>query len=279
MTLTTKHFDVEIPSIGFGTWQLKGDTATEAVKTALETGYRHIDTAQAYENEKAVGDGIQAAGTAREDFFLTTKVWTDQFKDGDLQSSTKESLKRLGVSEVDLLLLHWPNDDVTMEETIGALNDARKQGLTKNIGVSNFTKDQFDKAVELSDAPILVNQVEYHPFIDQTKLLAEAGHKGSALTAYCPLAQGRVFKNETIKMIAERYGVTPAQIVLRWFVQQPGVAAIPRSSNPEHIRQNFAIDEIHLDGDEMARISALRMHHDRIVDPDFAPVWDNPLAA
>lgn len=279
MTLTTKHFDVEIPSIGFGTWQLKDDTATECVRTALDAGYRHIDTAQAYENEAAVGAGLKQSGLKRDDYFLTTKVWTDRFRDGDLQASAKESLSRLGVDEVDLLLLHWPNNDVPMEETIAALNDACKQGLTRNIGVSNFNTDQFARAVELSDAPILVNQVEFHPFIDQTKLLAATDQNGSALTAYCPLAQGRIFKNDTIKSIADRYGVSPAQIVLRWFTQQTGVIAIPRSSNPDHVRSNFAIDEIHLTDDEMARITGLRRVHDRIVDPDFAPVWDEPLAA
>ncbi len=279
MTLTTRHFDVDIPTLGFGTWQLKGDTAVEGVKTALDAGYRHVDTAQAYENEADVGKGLNASGLSRNDYFLTTKVWMNRFRDGDLQASAKESLSRLGVDDVDLLLLHWPNDDVPMDETIGALNDARKQGLTRHIGVSNFTSDQLEEACRISDAPILVNQVEYHPFIDQTKLMNATHDQGSALTAYCPLAQGRVFKDETLKDISDRYGVSPAQIALRWFVQQPGVVAIPRSSNPGHIRSNFAIDEFHLSEDEMDQINKLRQKHDRLVDPDWAPEWDAPLAA
>lgn len=279
MTLTTKHFDVSIPSVGFGTWQLKGDTATECVKAALESGYHHIDTAQAYENEAQVGEGLKKAGVSRDDYFLTTKVWTDRFKDGDLQASAKESLSRLGVDEVDLLLLHWPNPDIPLEETIGALNDARTQGLTRHIGVSNFTTNQMERAFELSDAPILVNQVEYHPFINQSPILSTAHGLGSAVTAYCPLAQGRVFDDEIIKDVAEKHGVTPAQVTMRWFVQQPGIIAIPRSSNPDHVRSNNTIHGFELDSEDMNRINLLRTKHQRIVDPDFAPNWDQPIAA
>ena len=283
MTLVTKHFGVEVPSVGFGTWQLKGDTAHECVQAALHSGYRHIDTAQAYENEEFVGRGLRDGDVPRDEYFLTTKVWMSNFHDGDLQNSAKESLQKLGVDEVDLLLLHWPNDNADgtpeVEETIAALNDARKQGLTKHIGVSNYTAEQFDKAIKLSEAPILCNQVEYHPFIDQSLLLERAHAHGSALTAYCPLAQGRVMDDETIRDIAEKHGVTEPQVTVRWFAQQPGVITIPRSSNPDHIRNNNDIHNFALDADDMARISKLREAHDRIVDPDWAPNWDEPMAA
>jgi diketogulonate reductase-like aldo/keto reductase len=278
MTLTTKHFGIDIPSIGFGTWQLKEDQAHRSVKEALNAGYRHIDTAQAYENEKFVGLGLKDSGLPRDDYYLTTKVWTTKFHDGDLQESAKGSLKRLGVDEVDLLLLHWYNDDVPLEETIGALNDARKKGLTRHIGVSNFTTKQLDEAVKLSEAPIMVNQVEYHPFIDQTPLLEATRTIGTALTAYCPLAQGRVFKEPVIQEIARKHNKTEAQVTMRWFVQQPGVITIPRSSNPDHIHANNDIHDFALDADDMGRMNMLRQNHERIVNPDWAPDWDKPVA-
>mgnify|MGYP001249052939 CR=1 FL=1 len=193
MTLTTTHFGVEIPSLGFGTWQLKADEAHHCVLEALNSGYRHIDTAQAYQNEEYVGRGLRDAGLPRDDYFLTTKIWMSEFRDGDLQRSAKSSLKRLDVDHLDLLLLHWPDPQIPMSETIGALNQAREEGLTKHIGVSNFNTAQLDEAIKLSEAPILVNQVEYHPFIDQTPMLEACKSHGSALTAYCPLAQGKVF--------------------------------------------------------------------------------------
>ena len=277
MTLKTKHFGIEIPSIGFGTWKLKEDEAHRSVKEALHAGYRHIDTAQAYENEKFVGRGLKDAGLPRDDYFLTTKIWTDKFHDGDLQESAKGSLKRLGVDQVDLLLLHWYNDDVPLEETLGALNDARKQGLTKHIGVSNFTTKQLDEAVKLSEAPIMANQVEYHPFIDQTPLLEATRTIGTALTAYCPLAQGRVMKDPVIREIARKHNRSEVQIAMRWFVQQPGVIAIPRSSNPEHIRANNDIHDFALDADDMGRINMLRQDHVRLIDPEWAPEWDKPM--
>lgn len=279
MTLTTQHFGVNIPVLGFGTWQLKGDDAHRCVKAALNAGYRHIDTAQAYENEQFVGRGLRDSGLKRNDYFLTTKVWTNAFHEGDLQESVRQSLSRLGVDDVDLLLLHWPNNDVPLEETIAALNDARDLGLTRHIGVSNFPSAQFDEVVKLSRAPILCNQVEYHPMIDQSVLLENANAHGSALTAYCPLAQGKVFQNETIRDIAEKHGKSPAQIVMRWFIQQPNVIAIPRSSSEAHIQSNNDIHDFALEPDDMARITELKSLNQRIVDPDFAPDWDMPLAA
>lgn len=276
MTLTTQHFGVEIPKIGFGTWQLKGDEAHHCVLEALNAGYRHIDTAQAYQNEEYVGRGLRDSGLPRDDYFLTTKVWMSQYRDGDLQSSAKASLKRLGVDQLDLLLLHWFDPQIPLAETLGALNDARDQGLTRHIGVSNFTIKQMDEAVKLSEAPILVNQVEYHPFIDQTPLLEAVRSHGAALTAYCPLAQGKIFESPVIQKIARKHGRSEAQIVIRWFAQQDGVIAIPRSSSPKHIRSNNDIHDFHLDFEDMSELHELRRDHERLINPGWAPQWDEP---
>ncbi|WP_084417841.1 aldo/keto reductase [Henriciella litoralis] len=274
MTLTTQHFGTEIPTIGFGTWKLKDETAQECVSKAIEAGYRMIDTAQAYENEKHVGRGIADAQLPREDLWVTTKVWMSEFADGDLQKSVEKSLDRLGMDQLDLVLLHWPNKDVPLDETMGALNDVHSSGLTKNIGVSNFTTAQLGEAVKLSKAPILTNQVEYHPFIDQTPVLEAAHALGTSVTAYSPLAQGKVFDNATLKSIGEKYGKSPAQVTVRWFAQQPGVITIPRSSSPEHLRQNNDIHDFALTPEEMGQINALKSQQMRLIDPSWAPEWD-----
>jgi diketogulonate reductase-like aldo/keto reductase len=275
MTLSTKHFGVEIPAVGFGTWKLKGDTAHECVSKAIEAGYRMIDTAQAYENEKDVGRGISDAQLPREDLWVTTKVWMSEFKDGDLQTSVEKSVERLGTDYADLILLHWPSKDVPLDETLGALNDVRERGLTRHIGVSNFTVEQLGEAVKLSKAPILTNQIEYHPFIDQTPVLEAANAIGTSVTAFSPLAQGQVFDSEVLKEIGATHGKTPAQVTMRWFVQQPGIIAIPRSSSPEHLRQNKDIHDFELTQQEMGRITALKANHQRLIDPSWAPEWDN----
>ena len=274
MTLTTKHYGVDIPAIGFGTWKLKGETAQECVSKAIEAGYRMIDTAQAYENEKDVGRGIADAQLPREDLWVTTKVWMSEYKDGDLQKSVEKSVSKLGADYVDLILLHWPNDDVPLEESLGALNEVRDKGLAKNIGVSNFTVDQLGQAVKLSKAPILTNQVEYHPFIDQTPVLEAAHAIGTSVTAYSPLAQGQVFESDILKEIGEAHGKTPAQVVIRWFTQQPGVITIPRSSSPEHLRQNNDVHDFELNAEEMGRITALKANNQRLINPSWAPEWD-----
>ncbi|QYJ00946.1 aldo/keto reductase [Thalassovita mediterranea] len=274
MTLTTKHYGVDIPAIGFGTWKLKGETAQECVSKAIEAGYRMIDTAQAYENEKDVGRGIADAQLPREDLWVTTKVWMSEYKDGDLQKSVEKSVSKLGTDYVDLILLHWPNDDVPLEESLGALNEVRDKGLAKNIGVSNFTVDQLGQAVKLSKAPILTNQVEYHPFIDQTPVLEAAHAIGTSVTAYSPLAQGQVFDSDILKEIGETHGKTPAQVVIRWFTQQPGVITIPRSSSPEHLRQNNDVRDFELTAEEMGRITALKTNNQRLINPSWAPEWD-----
>ena len=274
MTLTTKHFGVDIPKIGFGTWKLRDETAQMCVTKAIEAGYRMIDTAQVYENETHVGRGIADSPTPRDEIWVTTKVWMSVFEDGDLQASISKSLERLGLDYVDLVLLHWPSQDVPLEESIRALNDAHDQGMTRNIGISNFTVRQMDEAVRLSKAPIVTNQVEYHPFIDQTPVLEAAHALGMSVTAYCPLAQGKVLDDPLLKEIGAAHGKTPAQVVVRWFVQQPGIITIPRSSSPEHIASNNDVHDFELSADEMGRINALKASHQRLVDPGWAPAWD-----
>ena len=264
-----------IPVLGFGTWELRDGLAVRLVEAALAIGYRHIDTAQMYENEREVGTAIRTSGIDRREIFLTTKVWPDRFRDGDLQRSVEESLERLGLDAVDLLLLHWPNPAVPLAETIAALNDARARGLTRHIGVSNFPTGLMREALRLSEAPLVTNQVEYHPFLSQNRVLRACREAGMALTAYCPLARGRVFGDPVIERIAARHRKSPAQVALRWLVQQEGVVAIPRSSKPEHARANFEIWDFSLDDREMAEISALGGPEGRIVDiAGLAPEWD-----
>ena len=268
---------VHIPKIGFGTFQLEPAVARARVRDALVTGYRHIDTAQIYDNEEAVGAGIRDSGVAREEILVTTKVWVDRFRDGDLQRSAEESLKRLGLDDVDLLLLHWPNPDVPLAESVGALNDARRRGLTRHIGVSNFTVALVREAVAESDAPLVTNQVEYHPYLAQDALREELARQDMALTAYCPLGQGRIFHEGVIRRIARTHGKEPGQVVLRWQYEQPGVAAIPRTSKAERVHSNFDIFDFELSDSEMGEIACLARADGRIINPaGRAPAWDNP---
>lgn len=263
-----------IPKLGFGTWQLKGDDAYKSVQAALETGYRHIDTAQAYENEQHVGRAMAESGVARSDVWLTTKVWMSNMGPDKMLSSVRESLEKLRTDKVDLLLLHWPNEDYPFEQMIESLNAARDQGLTAQIGVSNYTAAQIDRAVKTSAGPLICNQVEYHPFLDQTPVLQRVRHNGMALTAYSPIAQGKVFGHDVIKAIGRTHGKTEAQVALRWLVQQPDVIAIPRSSKPEHAAANFDVFDFELSDDEMGKIFDLHRPDGRMIDPDWAPEWD-----
>lgn len=265
----------KIPALGFGTYEMKGATAADMVEAALAIGYRHIDTAHAYDNEAAVGAGIAAAGLPREDIFLTTKVWPDHFRVGQLQRSVDESLARLNTPYVDLLLLHWPNPNVPLGETLSALNDMHRIGRARHIGISNFTAALLEEAVRLSEEFLVVNQVEYHPFLAQDDLLKALRRHGLGLIAHSPLAQGLVFRNGTLREIAESHGKTPGQVALRWLVQQEGVCAIPRSSNADHARANFEIFDFELSEEDMEAIDSLSRRRRRLVDPDgMAPDWD-----
>jgi diketogulonate reductase-like aldo/keto reductase len=267
---------VQIPTPGFGTYLLVNEKAQEMVKAALEIGYRHIDTAQFYQNEEEVGAGLRASGVDRAEVFLTTKVWPENYSAEQFKESVDESLTKLGVEYVDLLLLHWPPQDAgQLEEIVGWLNEAAEAGKAKHIGVSNFTVALFEKAVAFSKRPLIVNQVEYHPMLDQSALLRVAKKHDACLTAYCPLAQGRAVDERLLKEIGESHGKSAAQIALRWLVQQERVVPIPKSSSRERAEQNLAVLDFELSDDEMKRISALGSASGRVVNPaELAPEWD-----
>lgn len=266
--------DTKIPALGFGTYKLQGRDGEIAVLKALEIGYRHIDTAQVYENEKEVGHAIAASGVAREDIFLTTKVWMDKVRDGDLQASADESLKKLGVDYVDLLLIHWPVKDVPFAEQLKALQEVKEKKKAKFIGVSNFTIPQMKEVVEVIGAPVVTNQVEYHPFLLQKPVLDYLKAHKMFLTAYSPLAQGKVNESPDLQKIADKYNKTPGQVTLRWLVQQPSVAAIPKAGSEKHVRENFDIFDFSLTDDDMKKIHSLAHAGGRVVNPAFAPNWD-----
>jgi 2,5-diketo-D-gluconate reductase B len=265
---------VRIPALGLGTWRLEGRVARHMVGYALEIGYRHIDTAQMYGNEREVGAAIASSAVPRDEIWLTTKIWPDNFRDGALQRAAEQSVRHLGTVP-DLLLLHWPNPTVPLAETIRALNEAQRRGLARHIGISNFTVALIREARALSEGPLIVNQVEYQPYLSQDAVLAELGAHGMALIAYSPLAKGRVFSDPTLARIAERHGKNPGQVALRWLIQQPGVAAIPRSSREVNIKANLEIFDFALSEAEMAEISALAHPGGRQLDPPgMAPRWD-----
>ena len=263
-----------IPAIGLGTFGLTGDACSQAVQWALAAGYRHIDTAKMYGNEEAVGAGLKAGGLSRDEVFVTTKVWWEDIGPGDLQRSAEASLKRLGLSQVDLLLIHWPNPSVALEASTAALCDAKRSGLAKHVGVSNYTVAMLDEATRLAGEPLVADQVEYHPYLGQGPLHAACRRHGMAMTSYCPLGRSNVLADPTIGAIAGAHGRTVSQIVLRWHVQQPGVVAIPKSGTKKHIEDNLAVFDFALSDDEMARISALARPDGRVVNPPFAPHWD-----
>jgi diketogulonate reductase-like aldo/keto reductase len=249
--------DADIPALGVGTFQLSGTTARETVSTALDAGYRHVDTAEYYDNEREVGTAIADSHVDREDVFLTTKVWRSHLSEGEVRPAVEASLDRLGTDYVDLLLIHWPHPRVPFAETLSVMERLREDGLVEHIGVSNFTRSQLAEAIDVADAPIVTDQVLYHPFKDQSALREFCVGSGVALTAYSPLAQGAVVGHETLAEIGARYDKTAPQVALRWLVQQEGVVAIPRSSSPEHVRQNLDVFDFELRDEEMARISGL----------------------
>lgn len=268
--------DAQIPALGFGTFTLVPDDCRRMVRAALDMGYRHIDTAQIYENEAAVGEALAEAGVARHDLWLTTKVWVSAFRDGDLQRSVDESLQRLRVDHVDLLLLHWPNPEVDLAETLGAIAAVKRAGKARHIGISNFTVALTEQAVALSPEPLVTNQVEYHPYLNQDPVLAAARGHGMAVTAYSPIAQGAIMGDPVLKDIGAAHGGrSEVQVALRWLIQQDGVCAIPRTRSEDHARSNLDIFDFELSADEMAAIKALQRPDGRQISPDgLAPKWD-----
>lgn len=267
-----------IPAMGLGTMTLKEQVCIDAVRAALKLGYRHLDTAERYGNEEWVGEGLRQglaeSGLRREDVFVTTKVYWDKLAPGDFEKSVAESLQKLKLPWVDLLLIHWNNPKVPLADSIASLNNARNSGQTKHIGVANFTTAMLDEAVKLSGAPLVANQIEVHPFLDQTKVLAACKKHGLSVTAYCPIARGKVPGNETLERIGQVHGKSSSQIALRYLVQQ-GIVPIPRTAKPEHLAANLAVFDFSLSPAEMSEIAALRKPDGRVVNPAHAPQWDS----
>lgn len=263
-----------MPVIGYGTMELPQRPA-ELVAAAIAAGYRAIDTARKYGTEQFVGEGIRASKIARSELFVTTKVTEENAREADFMRSIETSLKTLGLDYVDLLLVHWPQPKVPFKETLGALAKAKRQGMTRHIGVSNFTLAMLDEAVSLCPEPLVTNQVEYHAYLPQDRMLAALKRHGMILTAYCPVARGQLLTDPVVIEIAKAHNKTPAQVSLRWLVQQPGVAAVPRALEERHIVENLDIFGFTLSDDEMRRLSALRKRQVRIADPpERAPKWD-----
>jgi 2,5-diketo-D-gluconate reductase B len=262
-----------MPPIGFGTSTL-GDCGA-LVATALAAGYRHIDTAGKYGTERGVGEGLRASGVPREQVFITTKVSHEYLRADDFARSVERSLENLGLGWVDLLLVHWPNPAIPLAETMMALAKAKRDGLTRHVGVANFTIALLDEAMHLCPEPLLTDQVEFHPYLDQSKLLAACRARGLILTAHCPLGRGRLMNDRVLGAIAKRKGRTIAQVALRWSLQQENVVPLPRSSNPQRIAENLRIFDFTLSAAEMDEISALKRAGGRIADPvGRAPAWD-----
>lgn len=262
-----------IPPVGLGTWQLAGDVLAASVQAAVAAGYRHFDTAPRYENEAEVGAALRASGLARDSYFLTTKVWHTDLTADAFRRSAERSVQVLGVGPVDLLLIHWPNPAVPLAETIGALCQARRDGLARHIGVSNFSASRLADAVALADEPLVANQCEYHPRLDQSALIAACRRHGVAFVGYAPIGSGNLLDDPLLATIAARHDRTPAQIVLRWHVQQ-GTVAIPRSSNPARVAQNIDLAGFTLTDADMAAISGLARPDGRQFSPAWVESWD-----
>jgi len=262
-----------IPVVGLGTWELRGRTCARVVEQALRLGYRHIDTAEMYANEREVGDGMRASGIKREDVFITTKVWPSHFAPRELERAAKESVARLRVSQVDLLLLHWPSEQVPLSETMPALCKMTQLGLTRHIGISNFTVALVEEAVALASEPLVSNQIECHAYLDQSKVIAACRRHGISITAYSPLARGRVSSDKLLKTIGQAHGKTAGQVALRWLIQR-NIVVIPRTSKVERLTENLAVLDFALTPAEMEEISALAHPRGRMVDWGGSPQWD-----
>ncbi len=262
-----------MPALGLGTWQLSGGGCERTVRQAIEMGYRHIDTAEMYGNEAEIGRALAASKIDRKSVFITTKIWTNHLRARDVGPTAEASLRSLRTDYVDLLLIHWPNEAVPLGETLDAMRRLLESGKTRAIGVSNFPVRLMREAVETHKAPIACNQVEYHVRLGQKPVLDYARAHGIAVTAYCPLGRGRLIDHPLLARIGKKHGKSASQVALRWLVQQPGVAAVPKASSERHLRANLEIFDFALDAEDnqaIARLSA----NDRIVDLGGGPEWD-----
>ncbi|HYC13346.1 MAG TPA: aldo/keto reductase [Stellaceae bacterium] len=263
----------QVPALGFGTWTLAGDACRLMVETALEVGYRHVDTAQVYENEADVGHAIARTRVPRGDIFLTTKIWRESLRAGQVASSFAQSLERLQTDYVDLLLIHWPHAEIPVRETLDAMQRLKSEGKIKAIGISNFTVRQMQEAVAHLGREIVCNQIEYHLLLSQRPVLDYARAHSIAAVAYCPLARGRLMQIPAVLHVAKKHGKSANQIALRWLLEQQGVAAIPKTGSLAHAKENFAIFDFKLDAEDHRALDALP-GGTRLVSPAWAPVWD-----
>ena len=271
---TVEANGARIPLIGLGTWDLRGKTCARMVEEALRLGYRHIDTAAMYGNEEAVGEGLRASGVPRDAVFVTTKVWSSDLRARDFERSARDSIRKLKLPSVDLLLIHWPNPSIPLKETIGALCKMKREGVARHVGVSNFTVALIEEAVGYATEPLVNNQIECHPYLDQAKVIAASGKRGLSVTAYSPIARGRVKGDAVLARIGKAHGKTAAQVCLRYLVQH-GVIVIPRPSRSERLTENFAIFDFKLTPAEMKEIAGLAHPGGRIVEWGGTPEWDD----
>ena len=264
-----------IPLLGLGTWDLRGRACARVVEQALRLGYRHVDTAEMYDNEREVGEGLRASGVKRDEIFVTTKIWPSHFAPLALERTARECLARLRLSEVDLLLLHWPNPQIPLVETLAALGKVKRDGLARHIGVSNFTVALIEQTSTATSEPLACDQVECHPFLDQSKVIAACRKHGMAIIAYSPIARGNAKNDAVLTRIGKSHGKTAAQACLRFLVQQD-IVVIPRTSKVERLSENAAIFDFALSAEEMAEISGLAHAGGRMVDWAFSgqPKWD-----
>ena len=262
-----------IPGIGLGTYDLREAAGTRIIEQALRLGYRHVDTAQIYNNESEVGEGLRGSRVKRNDVFITTKVWVTNYAPKDFDRSVKESLSKLRLSEVDLLLLHFPPKDIPLQDTLGSLAKAKKAGMARHIGLSNFTVALIEEAVRHCSEPLVCNQVEYHPYLNQNKVIEACARHGLALIAYTPIARGNVKKDEVLAEIGRKYGKTAAQICLRWLVQQNAIP-IPRTSKIERLSENLDVFDFELSDEEMQVLFGMGSSKGRMTNLPIAPEWD-----
>jgi len=261
-----------VPSVGFGTFRLEGKDCEKAVQSALSVGYRHLDTARIYGNEESVGKALNESTVDRKEVFLTSKVWYEDLKAEDIRAQAEASLKALDTDYLDLFLIHWPNPEIPVEESIEALQKLREDELIREFGVSNFPSKLLGRALECGD--VFCNQVEYHPFLSQESVLKVGRDAGVLVTAYSPLAQGEAVGYEELESLGRKYDKSSEQIAIRWLIEQDNVVAIPRSSRAEHIESNFDVFDFSLDEEDRQKIGHLRKDL-RKISPDFAPEWDN----
>lgn len=260
-----------MPDFGLGTYKLRGETCVDAVRTALDAGYRHLDTARMYGNEAAVGRGLAGSDVPREEVFVATKVWQDSLAPDDLLASARASREALGVDVIDLLYVHWPRGAYDPGATLPALDAAREEGIARHVGLSNFTPSLLDEAREVLDSPVHAHQVEMHPLLPQADLRAYAAEAGHRLVAYCPVARNAVSDVPAVVEVAEKHGATPAQVSLAWLLAR-GAVPVPKSGTPAHVRENIAARDLALDDEDLARIDAVD-RRERLVDPSDAP-WN-----